>query len=901
MQRRACIWVLFSLLLQGSSRGEPTDLYPDARYDPSIPTLQQVVGHDWGEKISTHQEIVAYLQALAQASPRVRLHSYGESWEGRTLYYLVVASQENLARLEQIRSDMKRLAFPDRLDPAEASALIDSLPVIVWLAYGIHGNEISSSDAALLTAYHLLAARGDELADAVGRECVVILDPMQNPDGRDRFIHYFRQTRGAWPDPDPQAAEHNEVWPAGRTNHYLFDMNRDWFALTQPETQGRVRAYLDWYPLVYVDLHEMGSNETYYFPPPARPYNPEMTDAQVNWLVQFGRGIAGWFDRMGWDYFTGEIFDSFYPGYGEGWPMFQGSIGMTFEQGSVRGLVVRREDETTLHYRDSVQHHFISSLATCQTAAAHRRNLLEYFYEYRRSALQESEGSIREFIIPPGRDPNRAGKLASLLVEQGIQVRRATAPFRNAQVRDYYSEKLQAREFPTGTYVVPLAQPARRLATTLLQKHTPMDAEFVNEQKRRYEKRLPDEIYDITGWSLPLLYDVEAYWSEVPSSGEFSWLDGPAGKTGGMLGPPAKVAYLIPWGTNSAARALARLHRTGIRVYAAHRSLTIRSRDFPAGSLIIKVRDNPTDLHSQLKRVAEEEGVEILPLDSSWMDRGINLGSGHVRYLPRPRIAMAYNVPVQSGSVGATRFLLERVYEYPVTLIHTYQLPRADLGKYDVLILPDASQAYGGYDAVLGEAGAERLRQWARDGGTLISIGDATRWMTEGKVALLSTRREYRGGQPVQEEGEKETPPPPSPESPKSLQEAILPERELPPTIPGAILRVSLDTEHWLAFGYPGATNVVVTGRHIFSPLKLDQGRNVALYGAEGQLVLSGFVWDEVARQIPDKPYLMYQPLGRGHVVAFADDPNFRAFCDGLNLLFLNAIFLSPAQGGVTD
>jgi hypothetical protein len=848
-----------------------------------------------------------YLHELAQASPKVRLVRYAESWEGRALYYLIVASEANMARLEEIKAGMQRLADPRSVSEAEAKELIQTLPAVTWLEYGVHGNEISSTDAGLLTAYHLAAAQNDELVKQILDESVVIIDPMQNPDGRDRFINYFRQTRGPQPDQDPQAAEHNEPWPSGRMNHYLFDMNRDWFALTQPETRGRVQAFLEWFPVVFVDLHEMGSNATYYFAPPAEPRNPNLSDAQAEWQEVYGQNNARWFDRFRFDYFTREVYDSFYPGYGEGWPMFHGAIGMTYEQASVRGLAVKRDDETVLLYRDSVQHHFISSLSTAETTARHREELLQSFYDFRRSATEEGkQGAVKEFILAPGRDANRATKLAGLLWQQGVEVKRAQQPFTNARVYDYFDETRQAREFPAGTYVISLAQPAKRLARTLLDKHTPMGDAFVEEQVRRRRKRLPDQLYDVTGWSLPLLYGVDFYVAERVSQGQFTTLEEAPAPQGEVHGERAGLAYLIPWEANSAARALADLLRQGVRVFSADKALKLNGRKFPAGTLIIKVKNNPENLHEKMVELSSKHGADVYPIDNSWVDEGVNLGSNYVNYLKPPRIALAWNQPTHPYSAGWTRYVLEQMYGLPVTLVRTGQLRRTDLSKYNVLILPNASGFGGSYGEALGEAGAKRIKDWVQQGGTLLAFSAATRWLTGEKVGLLSTQRELRGGRPEREKkeekpegakpGEKKKDEAAAPQEPYNLEEAIQPEKELPDATPGAILRIQLDTEHWLAFGYDDGANVVVDSRNIFTPLKLDKGRNVGLYRPEKELLLSGFTWEESRRQLGSKAYLMYQPHGRGHVVAFAEDPNYRAFCDGLNLLFLNGIFFGPGH-----
>lgn len=886
--------------------------FPGAKYNPEIPTLKQVVGHDWGEKITSHAELQQYLKALSAATPKIQLVKYGETWEGRALYYLIVTSEANMAKIETIKTEIQKLADPRKISRTQAGNLIKSLPVITWLAYGVHGNEISSPEAGMLTAYHLVAAQDDTLAEKVLDNSVVIIDPLQNPDGRDRFVSYFRQTRSRWPDADQQAAEHNEDWPGGRTNHYLFDMNRDWFVQTQKETRGRVQAYLEWYPQVFVDLHEMGSNSTYYFPPPAAPTNPEMPAAQLNMLERFGKNIALWFDRMQFDYFSGEVFDSFYPGYGEGWPMFQGAVGMTFEQASSRGLVVRRDDETTMHYRDTIQHHFISSLATAETAARNREAMLRYFFEYRQSAINRgAQEKVKEYLLPPGSDPNRTAKLASILFSQGIEVKQASAAFSNSKVRNYYDGKLQSKKFPSGTYLISMAQPAKHLAKNLLAKHTPMDEKFIKEQLRRHEKRLGDEIYDITGWSLPLLFDVECYMTEKASRGNFVNLTTAPAAKGQIKGDKATLAYILPWGTNSAATALARIVQQGIRAFTADKAFTLNGMKFARGSIIIKIKNNPADLHQKLTDIAEETGVDFYPTNTSWVSEGIHFGSRNVRFLKKPKIAMAYHLPTRSYSVGWTRYLLEQAYGYPVTIINSLQLGRADLSKYNVLILPNVSSFYGGYSQAFGESGIRKIKAWVQNGGTLITFGEATRWLTGDKIGLLATSREYKGGIPEKSKpAEKsatpagsKTPPKKSPPTAQTkdtgtfdVKKAIQPEKELPASTPGAIMRVKVDTEFWPAFGYDGDTNVLVASRNIFTPLKLDKGRNIGLYMPEDQVLVSGFVWEDSRKQIANKAYLMHQRHGGGNVLAFAEDPNFRAFCDGLNGLFLNAVFFGPAH-----
>ncbi len=518
---------------------QPFEFWPGARYDPSVPTMEQTLGYAPGDSVASHAELMRYMEALTEAAPaRMQLFDYAESWEGRRLVYALIGSERNIARLEEVRAGMQRLGDPRGTSAEDANALIADLPAIAWLSYGVHGSEISSPNAALLTAYHLLAAQGDQTVDEILADAIVAIDPTQNPDGRDRFVHDFTMNLGLEPAESGIAAEHNAPWPGGRTNHYYFDLNRDWFALTQPETRGRVAALQQHYPVVHVDLHEMGVNSTYYFAPAADPYNPFLTQQQRDDLELFGRGNAAWFDRFGFDYFTREVYDAFYPGYGDSWPMFLGASGMTYEQASAGGLVRRRGDGTNLLFRDGVHHHFVASIATAQTAARNRETLLRHLYDLRRTGIEEGEtGEVRDFILPWRGDTSAVRKLVGVLVEQGIDVRRASGPLQACD-----------GEYPAGSFSVPVAQPSSRLVRTLLGTDNPFDPAFIAEQERRRGKKLSAQIYDVIAWSLPLLYNVESVACETVAQGDFS----PAGTEridpGTIAGNEADVAYLVPWG-----------------------------------------------------------------------------------------------------------------------------------------------------------------------------------------------------------------------------------------------------------------------------------------------------------------------------------------------------------------
>ncbi len=872
---------LTTVLLQGLLVAAPVQEFaPGARYDARIPTLKEVVGFDFGERITPPEDIAAYFKALAAAAPeRTRLVEYARSWEGRPLHVLAIGSAARMAKLDEVKADLRRLADPRQLSAPEADRLVRELPVVTWLIHSVHGNEITCSEAAMAEAYHLLAARQDTAVELILRESIVLIDPLQNPDGRARFVFQNLLGQAAVPDSEPAAAERDEPWPGGRVNHYLFDMNRDWFAQSQVETAGRTKLFLEWYAHVVADLHEMGGESTYYFAPPAEPLNPHITKQQAAWFEAFGRENGKRFDDRGFAYFIRENFDSFYPGYGESWPIFHGAVGMTYEQASPRGLAYTRRDGTLLTYRQGAIHHFTAAITTAETAAKNRQRILQDFLEYRRSAIQEGErGPVREYLVPPGQDPARTDRLVRLIAAQGIEVRRAEEAF-----------KAGNRAFPAGTYILPAAQPAGRMLRTLMDPHTPQPEDFIKEQDRRRKRRMPDEIYDITAWSLPEVFDVEVVTVDKPA-GVRSSVANFDGKARPSPLPAAKVGYLIPWGSG-AATAIVEALQKGIRVRTADRPFALAGRKYPIGTAIVRSAENGGDLASVLGDIVGRHAAEAVAIDTAFVDEGISLGSNRVVHLKAPRVLLAWDSPAQSSSAGWARYVLERRFGQPVTAVRVNSLGRVDMSRYDVLVLPS-----GNYAAALSGDRLRRLKDWIGSGGTLITMGESSRWAARESVGLLETYLQLRDGKPDTEASEKDVKKPEAPAKPFDLEKAIQPDRERPEAVPGALLRLVLDMEHWLAAGTDGEIQALVDGTRVFVPLKMDRGRNVAVYGRKENLVAGGLVWEESQELMAQKAFLMHQPNGQGHVIAFAEDPNYRAFTEATKLLFINAVLLGPAH-----
>jgi hypothetical protein len=882
MPYRILLAALTGLCLTAAAFAQNATTPLEARYSGDIPNLETALGHDFGEEITPPEDAVDYIRDLAAAAPeRMQVFDYATSWEGRDLVYAVIGSPEMMARLDDIRTDLQSLSDPRELSAADRDALIDRLPVIVWLGYGVHGDEISSTDAALWTAYHLLAAENDPVADTIRENALVIIDPTQNPDGRNRFVNSFAQARGIVPDGYRYSAEHDQPWPGGRHNHYLFDMNRDWFIMTQPETRGRTAAMLEWRPMVIVDAHEMGGDQSYFFPPVADPVNPILTEDQMAAQDVIGLNHASWFDRLGFDYFTREIFDAFYPGYGDTWPMMQGGVAMTYEQGSARGLVWTRRNGEDLTYADGVTRHFIASLSTAEVAAANRERFVRGFYQVRANASAGLDGPAAILL---SRETNRWGaeQLARLIARQGIEISRigdgATAC---------------GSALPDGGFLINLNQPAGQLARALLQRDTPLPADFLETQEDRRTRGLDHELYDVTAWSLPVMFNVAA--TECASApgldGEAVQADDPVEAD---VAASAAFGYVIPWTDAGQARLVAALAAEGVAMRTSSSAFAIDGETWPQGSVVIARTSAPANLDSLMRLHARRIGASFSGLSTSWTESGPNFGSFQFADIVAPRIAMAWGEGTDANSAGGLRYVLEQRYGLPVTVIRASSLTRADLSSFDVLILPE--QSGGGYSAELGSRGAASLTRFAQAGGTLIALGDATRFIADPDVDLLPVRRELAADTLAASGSEGATVSGSIIEDEAALQAALEPRNARPDTSPGALLNITANSDSFLSAGYGNGAAAMVTGSDIYTAIPLDEADTVLRFAGPDDLLASGYLWEENIAQIAFKPFVVARRTGSGFVVAFTQDPTARAYQAGLDLAVLNAVILGPAR-----
>lgn len=854
-------------------------LIPGAAYDDSVPGPQSVLGYDFGERISRSADIRRYFEALRTAAPdRVVIGEQAMTHEGRPVFWAAIGSPANIARLDQIKAASRALADPRRTSPAQAAAIMADQPVIVWLAYSVHGDEISPADASMATARHLLASR-DPAVQAWLANTVVVFVPTQNPDGRERFLNSNAAGFGTQPNPDPLSAERDQPWPGGRYNHDLFDLNRDWFIQTQPETRGHAAQIRDWRPQVLVDAHEMGTDETFFFPPEAQPLNPLIAPSTLASRELIGRNTARRFDQQGVDYFSRKVFDAFYPGYGDGWPGFLGAVSMTYEQGSSRGLEGRKTSGDILTYRETVRNHFIASLSTIEASSTNRDRLLNSFYDFHRDGVA---GRGAYVFTAPAWDTSAADRLAGVLVASGVEVGRAEAGFSAC-----------GQTYPAGSYVVNLSQPARRMAEVLLARDIPVPADFLAQQEARRTRGLGHEIYDVTAWSLPLMFNVPSAKCGAAPGVAVTAATADRIRPRGVENPDPAYGFLVAPGVAG----------TGVMVEALKQGVSVRSMDlpftqngrrWPAGTLVIPRAGNPETLPALVSQWAMTKGAEIVGADESWVSDGASFGSPDAAHLKAPRVALAWDDPTDPTAVGAARYELERTLGYPVTVVRTPNLGRADLAGFDVIVLPD------GYDyaGTLGEGGVTHLHDWVGRGGTLIGLGGATRLLTDPASKMLASRRETAVAEGEEAEGsaDKARVPGTALTTSADYDRYVHGGEHGPDGVAGVLATAEVDPEHWLSAGVAPRLNFLVQGSDIYTPLKRDEGTNVARYTSAETLLASGQIWDQNRRQLAFKPAVMAAPQGEGWIIAFPNDPTFRGYMDGLGVIFANAVFRSSAH-----
>lgn len=821
----------------------------------AVPTPEEFLGYEMGERFTPHHRILEYFNELTRHSNLIAVRQIGETYEHRPLVLATITSAKNHAALETIRRNAMALANGE----GNVDALVANMPAIVWLAFGVHGNESSSAEASMWVASTLL--RDPESARWLD-DVVVIIDPLENPDGRERYVQWFQRTTGVKPNPNAEAFEHQEPWPGGRYNHYLIDMNRDWTWMSQRETQARVAAYGQWPPQVFVDFHEMSANSSYFFPPDAKPLNPHLPKEVEHWLDVFGRANAAEFSKRGWAFFVGERFDLFYPGYGDSWPALHGAIGMTYEMagGGRAGSAIKREDSTVLRLSDRAQRHYTSGMATVRTAAQNREALLRYTHQAARAQI---DGGKNTFLLAPG-SPN-FDTLVSLLQKQGVRVDMLSSP---ATVRATRIDRdvVESRPFPAGTAVISTRQALGGLANTLLEKAPAFSKGFVEEQRVKAEADEPDDFYDLTTWSLPLAMNVEGWVTTSPVAGTAPYRSdaAPAFRAG-------SYGYLVDAMEPNLYRLIGRLMAESVRFSVVESDVNTGDRTFPRGTLVILKGNNAKEIDATLATIARDSAVAIVPLESGWMG-GIAFGSEKIRYVKDPKIGLIGGAGSDPTSFGMLWHTLDVDTPIPHATLSVESLRNLDLSNYKVLVFPD-----GSYTDRLGKKAIDKIKLWVNDGGTLVAVKGASAFLREKDIELSKLK--------PWEKAKKKS-------DDKEADKDESDDRYNDFRIPGSAFRTTMNDRSFLTFGVPRAPSVLIEGSGAFVPLPHKVDNIVSI--DEKDPLISGVAWPENLERVKGSVYVASEKIGRGQVITFADDPHFRLFWRATLPIFLNAVVYGP-------
>ena len=808
----------------------------------------EFLGYQLGSKFTPHYKIVNYFNLAAAAMPAMmKLEKYGETNEGRELLLAIVSSAENMAKLDDIRKNNLRLTGILKDKPADITA-----PAIVWLSYNVHGNEASSSEVSMKTLYELLNPSNSETKNWL-KNTVVIIDPCLNPDGRDRYVNWITQMVGKNANANTNTREHSEPWPGGRLNHYNFDLNRDWAWQTQIETQQRMKKYNEWMPQIHCDFHEQGINNPYYFAPAAEPFHEVITKWQRDFQYTIGKNHAKYFDANGWLYFTKEIFDLFYPAYGDTYPTYNGAIGMTYEQagGPRGGVAALKDDGDTLTLKDRIAHHFTTSMSTIEVASLNNSRLISEYKKFFDDGMTTGIGEYKTYVIT---ETNR-GKLKALQTLFDINgIGYGSVSGASLKGYNYFTGKEETFN-ATNSLSVSAYQPKSALVKVLFEP----------------KSKLSDSVtYDITAWSLPFVYGLQTY-----ALKEKLAVSNYAVATVNTAVSANAYGYLVNYNSFADAKFLAALLNAKIKVRFAEKEFTYAGKSFAKGTVIVLRKGNEDKLQ-QFANMAQTFNAAVTTVGGGFMDTGFDFGSEKVHLIKMPVVALATGKGVNPNAAGEVWHLFEQQLNYPISLMNANEIDGSALKNIDVLILPD-----GTFPFLKDKDAAAEIKMWVQQGGKIIALENAASQIAKADWGLKIKKAEEDEKKDDKKDGK---------DIYNNLKRYENRERNgIVNNIPGAIYKVEMDNSHPLAFGYGDNYYSLKQSGDMYEFMK--DGWNVGVIKKENQT--AGFVGSATREKIKDGTVIGVMPMGGGSVVFFADDPIFRNFWENGKLLIANAVFLT--------
>ena len=941
MHRYILIIFIFTLNINANTLMNPTslskDLYQevilDDNYIDSVDHPNEFLDFDYATRVATPEQITSALKSWANQSDRLKVIEYARSHENRPLHAVFISSPENLKNLNSIKDKISQLADARITNDRKAKTLINELPAVAWMAYSIHGNETSGADAALGVIYHLIASKDDDILELLD-DMVIIVDPVMNPDGRARFAKNLEQYRGTAPNYDDQSLIHTGDWPYGRTNHYYYDLNRDWVYLTQPETQGRVALINEWKPQILVDAHEMGAQDTFMTGPAREPINKNLDYDLIKWGNVFAKDQGNEFDRRSWRFYTGEWHEDLYPGYSF-YVSFRGTLGILYEQSRMAEDGVRRPEGTIQSYKESVHHQFVSTMINLDTLKNNSKAMYKDYWDGRKyNVSNNSKYSNRSYVVLATDNKGRINALSEKLIAQDIEIYKNEKPINVTNALKQNGTIVNEYTIPPGSMIIPNNQPEAPLISAILEFDAEIDDEVLIEEKQKRIKNGSSIMYDTTAFNFTMMFGLPAI--TVPQelkAGLKEWSPSPEI----LEVNEDAVIWAVDGKDDRSVAFAARLLEQNIQVRVIDKNSTLSGHDLSRGSVAVIAMDNPSynNLHKTIKTVATDLDISVVSIESGFGPKELpDWGGRHFRLLKKPQIAILSHAGFSSYDVGVSWWSLDHHLGIRHSQLNSSLTGYGDLRRYNTIVLPSGNPDLGDY-------AKKMLMDWVKQGGTLIANNRSTRSIISndgmGSVKSLSAtfdksksynidlmREIYSIEENIDISNANENKvdteikyPWESSDVNYSKEQLEMRDKWQSTLMPsGAIVSARADTEHWLTFGAEdvvpvlyGNYPILMTGGNSQAALRIgelipnkDSDTKTINWsqipsGYDLNVRMSGLVWPEASQRIANSAYLTREKVGKGQIILFSGEPNFRGSARGTNRLWLNAVIYGSGLG----
>ena len=941
MHRYILIIFIFTLNINANTLMNSTslskDLYQevilDDNYIDSVDHPNEFLDFDYATRVATPEQITSALKSWANQSDRLKVIEYARSHENRPLHAVFISSPENLKNLNSIKDKISQLADARLTNDRKAKKLINELPAVAWMAYSIHGNETSGADAAIGVIYHLIASKDDDILELLD-DMVIIVDPVMNPDGRARFAKNLEQYRGTAPNYDDQSLIHTGDWPYGRTNHYYYDLNRDWVYLTQPETQGRVALINEWKPQILVDAHEMGAQDTFMTGPAREPINKNVDYDLIKWGNVFAKDQGNEFDRRNWRFYTGEWHEDLYPGYSF-YVAFRGSLGILYEQSRMAEDGVRRPEGTIQSYKESVHHQFVSTMINLDTLKNNSKSMYEDYWDGRKyNVSSNSKYSNRSYVVLANDNNGRINALAEKLKAQDIEIYKNNKPINVSNALKQNGVTVNEYTIPTGSMIIPNNQPEAPLVSAILEFDAEIDDEVLIVEKQKRIKNGSSIMYDTTAFNFTMMFGLPAITVSQDLKGSLSnWSPSPETIE---INEDA-VIWAVDGKDDRSVAFAARLLEQNVQVRIIDKNSTLSGHDLSRGSVAVIAMDNPSynNLNEAIKTVATVLDISVVSIESGFGSKELpDWGGRHFRLLKKPQIAILSHSGFSSYDVGVSWWSLDHHLGIRHSQLNSSLTGYGDLRRYNTIILPSGSPDLNDY-------AKNMLMDWVKQGGTLIANNRSTRSIisSDGMSAVKNLNSTFKESKSFNIDLMREiysleenidisnanankadteiTYPWETSDITYSKEQLEMRDKWQSTLMPsGAILSARADSENWLTFGAEdvvpvlyGNYPILMTGGNSLAALRI--GELIPNKDSESKTInwsqipsgydlnvrMSGLVWPEASQRVANSAYLTREKVGKGQIILFSGEPNFRGSARGTNRLWLNAVVYGSGLG----